>query len=356
VRRGAGSVRRGGAAAGARSFRRGRAPFVGARGFTTTRGSVRARTFTRSPGFGGGRRHIAGGARRGGAGYFKHDRGNHFRGGYGYGYGRHHGYKRSYSSVFFYFPFYGYPFYGYSYPYYGYYYRPYGRYYFYDYPPYGTAPYYYDYDAQPYYYDSGQSYYQPYDQPYEQPYDQSGDQSYDRFRDVREKMERERAAEQAKVSEQLDQIREPFRNGDYARALQRAEQAVNAEPGNAIFGFAYTQALVANGAYDRAADVLRQALNTVNMQTQGVLFGADLYPTPAALQERVADLERTARDRPGDTNLRLLLGYELIAAGRYDDAVEALNGARDYVNLDAAKLLDKVLAQIRDAETAAAGN
>ena len=241
---------------------------------------------------------------------------------------RHHGFGLQ-----FYYPFYG----SYYYPY-GYYYDPYGRYYF---------DFYWGY---PRYYDYGTGYESEYYQSDRPAYDDK-DAKLDTYDDVREKIERQRAAEEAKVHEQLERIGEPFRAGDYFEALKRATDAVNADPDNAILGFAYTQSLFANRNYDRAADALRHALQNVDMKTQGVLFGADFYPDGEVFKGKIEQLIVAAGAEPDDNDLQLLLGYQLIAAKRYDAAAEALEKTRrDYVNRQAGGLLANVLSQLQRTE------
>lgn len=261
--------------------------------------------------------------RRPHSGFGKHHRFRH--------HGRHH--RHHGFGLRFYYPFYG------SYYYYPYgYYDPYGRYYFDSY---------YDYPRRYYYGPGYESRYYQEDRP---AYDGKG-AKLDTYDDVREKIERQRAAEEAKVHEQLERIGEPFRAGDYPEALKRATDAVNADADNAILGFAYAQSLFANGHYDRAADALRQALRNVDMKTQGVLFGADFYPDGEVFAGKIEQLTVAAQDDPGDNDIQLLLGYELIAAGRYDAAAEALEKTRyDYVNRRAGGLLANVLSQLRRTE------
>ena len=225
----------------------------------------------------------------------------------------------------------------YYYPY-GYYYSPYDRYYF---------GFYWGYPRRYYYGPGYESEYYPKDRP---AYDDKG-AKLDTYDDVREKMERQRAAEEAKVHEQLERIGEPFRAGNYPEALKRATDAVNADADNAILGFAYTQSLFANGNYDRSADALRHALENVDMKTQGVLFGADFYPDAEVFKVKIEQLTAAAVAEPDDNDLQLLLGYQLIAAKRYDVASEALEKTRrDYVNRHAAGLLVNVLDQLQRSE------
>ena len=239
---------------------------------------------------------------------------------------------------------YYYPYYRsyYYYPY-GYYYSPYGRYYF---------NFYWGYPRHYYYGPGYESEYYQEDRP---AYDDKG-AKLDTYDDVREKMERQRAAEEAKVHEQLERIGKPFRAGDYPESLKRATDAVNADADNAILGFAYAQSLFANGNYDRAADALRHALQNVDMKTQGVLFGADFYPDGEVFKGKIEQLTVAAGAEPDDNDLQLLLGYQLIAAKRYDAAAEALEKTRrDYVNRRAAGLLVNVLDQLQRSEKEAGG-
>jgi cytochrome c-type biogenesis protein CcmH/NrfG len=80
-----------------------------------------------------------------------------------------------------------------------------------------------------------------------------------------------------------------------------------------------------------------------------LFFGEILYPDPGVLNARIADLQQTAQVRPGSADLYLLLSYELMAAGRYDEVPQALRNAQSYANLQAIDLLKEVLDEIRRA-------
>ncbi len=330
-------------------------------GRSSGRGHGGGRSFGRSSGRGhGGGRSFAprGGRSHGGRRSFGHSpshrgrrsssfRGRHHSRGHGLhnrphsGFGkhqrfRHHGRHNRHHGfgLHFFYPFYG----SYYYYPYGYYYDPYGRYYFDSY---------YDYPRRYYY---GPGYESKYYQENQPAYDDKG-AKLDTYDDVREKIERQRAAEEAKVHDQLERIGEQFRAGDYPEALKRATDAINADADNAILGFAYTQSLFANGHYDRAADALRQAIQNVDMKTQGVLFGADFYPDGEVFKGKIEQLIVAAGAEPDDNDLQLLLGYQLMAAKRYDAAAEALEKTRrDYINRQAAGLLVNVLDQLQRSE------
>jgi len=306
-------------------------PSEGARSFAVPRGDVKTRMYTRSPGT--VRDRTRSGVRHGhrfshkGRQFGRFPKGRqfrHFPRGDKFG----HFDTRYFGHVLFFSPYAYYP-----------YYSGYGRQYYPSYPP--ESPPYYD---SRYYYDS------PYDapaEPYESP-DEEPPEDYQR-------LEEERAAEHTRAAESLGYIAEPFREGDYAEALARAEAQAQAQPNNPIIGFAYVQALFANAQYAEAGAVLRRSLAEVDMETQGVLFGQDLYPDLAALHKGIADLEQTAKRTPGAADLYLLMAYQLIAVGRYDEVPAALRNARSYANIQAVRLLEEVLERIRSVEASPEG-
>lgn len=346
---------------GKRDFKNDGGAPLGPRDFTVPRNSVRARASTRSPNrdfdhgrsfgkdfgrhagksFGHGGRRFDRGHKFGR--FDRRDKSRHFDKGRRFG----HFDKHAFGTFFFFAP---YPYYSYYSPFYDRYYYPgpplYG-------PPYYDNRYYYDrpsdlpYDQQ--YSEPNTETQPPEDTPYAPPQTDTDEQTDDAARQEYERFEQERAAEQARVADYLHRIAEPFRRGDYAEALNQAEQATAAEPDNPILGFAYTQALFANGRYDEAAEALRKSLNAVDMQKQGLFFGEILYPDPGVLNARIADLQQTAQVRPGSADLYLLLSYELMAAGRYDEVPQALRNAQSYANLQAIDLLKEVLDEIRRA-------
>ena len=131
--------------------------------------------------------------------------------------------------------------------------------------------------------------------------------------------------------------------------MKLADRAVQTYPYHPILEFVYSQALFANGRYDKSADVLREALRKVDDRTQKVIFGLELYPDSLALHDKIELLSKASQADPYDADLQLLLGYQLAVMGRYDQSKEALVKAKgDYINNPAAAMLEKVLVNTED--------
>ncbi len=239
------------------------------------------------------------------------------------------GHRRRHSYSFYFGAPYGY--YYYNYPYYGY---PYRRYYYYYRPGY--------YYGDPYYY--------PYDDNYEK--EDYQDKYYDPFEQVREKMKKQQNEEQAKLNYYLEDIAVAFEVRHYQRAVVLTADAVKAEPDNRILPFVYTQALFANYQYGKAADVLRKALLTIEPDKQQVFYIDGLYSDRDVLTEQIKKLTTATEKEPQNADLQLLLGYQLLGEGRFSQAQRALQNARkDYVNKDAAGMLEKLFEKTRRGET-----
>lgn len=287
----------------------------GRSGYRRPGSGSRHRSYSRSgsrPGYGRG-------YRRPDYRYGKHGfRGRRYGGGYrrGHGYGRGSRYGLSF--------YFGYPYYGYYYPYSYYdYYWPDRSYYFYYY---GTP----GYD----------------DSAYEE---EVQDAEVDTFDDVREKLAKQRAEEEPRVRDRLESIAAVFRLGNYEEAMKLANLAVQNYPYHPVLEFVYSQALFANGRYDKSADVLREALRKVDARTQKVIFGLEFYPDSLALHDKIEQLKKASQSDPYDGDLQLLLGYHLAVMGRYDQSKEALVKAKgDYVNKPTAAMLERVLANTED--------
>lgn len=178
------------------------------------------------------------------------------------------------------------------------------------------------------------------------------DYSYDeREQPKRTAGETAKLAKLAGVNRHLENVAEAFVAGDYAKAVLRASRAVDAEPDNAVLFFVYSQSLFATAEYDEAASILRKALRKVDVQEQGVFYSMGFYPDEDILAEQIDRLGKAVEAEPYRANLQLLLGYELLGVGRYDEALEALQKAeQNYVNKKAAALLIGVLEEARQAE------
>lgn len=179
------------------------------------------------------------------------------------------------------------------------------------------------------------------------------DYSYDeREQPKRTAGETAKLAKLARVNRHLENVAEAFAAGDYAKAVLRASKAVDAEPDNAVLFFVYSQSLFATAEYDEAASILREALSKVDVQEQGVFYSMGFYPDEDVLAEQIDRLGKAVEAEPYRANLQLLLGYELLGVGRYDEALEALQKAeQNYVNKEAAVLLIAVLEEARQLES-----
>jgi len=180
----------------------------------------------------------------------------------------------------------------------------------------------------------------------------------DTFRDVREKLGRQKAVESAlqeRVNRHLDNIAGSFADSDFTEALLLARQAAQAEPDSSVLRFVHSQCLFAAGEYGEAAVVLRDALLKSDSEQAGVFYSPGLYPDQDILAAQISDLiDAAAEAKQFDAHLQLLLGYQLLGIGRYEDALDALQKAKlDYMNKKAAELLIDVLEKAQQQDAAA---
>jgi tetratricopeptide (TPR) repeat protein len=115
-----------------------------------------------------------------------------------------------------------------------------------------------------------------------------------------------------------------------------------------VLPFAYVQALFANGKYLEAVKVLRKALVQLPPDIKGVFYPRGLYPDDDMLFEQIGRLAAKVELDPSDEDLQLLLGYQLLGAGKLDRAVELLQqvSPNSENTAPAAKLLE-LLEKIR---------
>jgi len=204
---------------------------------------------------------------------------------------------------------YGYPHRKYHYyyrkPHKRYYYgRPYRRYAFYYGWPY-VRYYSYDYPYSTYYY---HNYYYNYTEP-DKPV---------RYNVI-----------QTSVDRHLDIIAEAFANRDYNIAVRLAKKAVLDEPHSATLRFAYSQTLLADRQYRKAASALQEAMDRTDPHRDRIFYNVGLYPDTDVLDEHVAELRKQVEIVPSRADLQLLFAYELMSIGQFDWADYALEKARD---------------------------
>jgi hypothetical protein len=127
-----------------------------------------------------------------------------------------------------------------------------------------------------------------------------------------------------------------FKNGDYAEATKNFQRAIR--QANKFMPFAYTQALFADENYAQATEQLRLALDKLSPENDSILFPKFLYPSDQIL---LTQIEKLREQAGSDSDLQLLVGYQLFGVKKMDEAVEFLNKAKsNSVNeLAATKLL-----------------
>ena len=141
---------------------------------------------------------------------------------------------------------------------------------------------------------------------------------------------------------------EAFEAGDYHAAADSFAEASRLEPDDMVLPFAYSQALLATEQYTKAADILRIALLKTPADSQAVFYPRGLYDSEDILSEQIERLGTKANEDISNSNLQLLLGYQLLGLGRLDEAGEPLRQARlEPVNTGAADILLELLLKIR---------
>jgi tetratricopeptide (TPR) repeat protein len=127
-----------------------------------------------------------------------------------------------------------------------------------------------------------------------------------------------------------------FKNGNYAEAAKNFQRALR--QANKFMPLAYTQALFADENYAQATKQLRLALDKLSPENDSILFPKFLYPSDQIL---LTQIEKLREQAGSDSDLQLLVGYQLFGVKKMDEAVEFLNKAKsNSVNeLAATKLL-----------------
>ncbi len=139
-----------------------------------------------------------------------------------------------------------------------------------------------------------------------------------------------------------------FEEGDFDKAIAEFATVMELAPDDMVVPFAYSQALLARERYLEAALVLRVALSKVSPDKEGVFYPRGLYSDDEILFEQINRLAQRAKIYSLDSNLQLLLGYQLLGIGEIDEAVQPLQRARqDSENAAAAMILLDLLEKIR---------
>jgi len=176
----------------------------------------------------------------------------------------------------------------------------------------------------------------------------------DTFADVRAKLNaQQNGPDAATFTDTLfDEGVTSFGNGYYELAEERFAKAMAAAPEDIILPFAYGQALFAQDKYTQAAEILRLALQKSSPDKQGVYFPRGLYLDENTLMDQIDSLAKAAQNNPSDSDLQLLLGYQLLGIGETEKAIEPLNTAKENPgNSAAAALLLDLAEKIKTGET-----
>ena len=172
--------------------------------------------------------------------------------------------------------------------------------------------------------------------------------------EAHEKLEKAPPAEPSQESQTdryFEQAVKSFEAGDYAAAAAKFRDARDLEPGDIVLPFAYVQALFADGEYKAAADALREALMKASPEKEGVFFPRGLYPDDNVLQQHIEQLTRAAQLDPSDSDLRLLLGYQLLGTNRLEEAAGHLRSAgAEQKNSQSAAVLTALLEKLKKAD------
>jgi tetratricopeptide (TPR) repeat protein len=119
-------------------------------------------------------------------------------------------------------------------------------------------------------------------------------------------------------------------------------------PDDMVLPFAYSQALLANGQYAEAAEVLRNALAGISLEEKGVFYPRGLYADEETLLQQIEELTEKTTLESDNLDLQLLLGYQLLGIGEVDKALGPLRRAmEDVKNAPAAKVLIELAEEIQ---------
>jgi tetratricopeptide (TPR) repeat protein len=158
-------------------------------------------------------------------------------------------------------------------------------------------------------------------------------------------------AQETQADRYFEQAVKAFEAGDYAAAANRFHDAQQLAPDDVVLPFAHVQALFAGGEYKQAAEFLRKALIKASPDKEGVFYPRGLYTDESVLQRQVDQLARAVRLSPSDSDLELLLGYQLLGMNRLDEAVGHLqNAQQDANNSQAATVLMSLLEKLIKAD------
>ena len=140
---------------------------------------------------------------------------------------------------------------------------------------------------------------------------------------------------------------EAFAAADYTSASNKLAEAVKLESKDLVLPFAYVQALFADQQYTQAAASLREALGRLGPDQRDVFYPRGLYSSDDILFEQIGRLAERAERDSSNTDLQLLLGYQLLGVGKLDRARQQLRQIPDNSkNAEPAAMLLELLVKI----------
>ena len=237
------------------------------------------------------------------------------------------------------------------------------RYYWYGYQPYywyGYAPYVgYGYGSgYPMTYDTGGKTYNYYTYNYgdsnsvPQTPPAIEDESYPPANPPEEQQIDKGPAPQTSTDQLFDEAVNAFGTGDYSQAADKLAVAIEQSPNDIVMPFAYVQALFAQCKYPEAAAAFRSAIVKASAAQKGqpqVFFPHGLYTNDAVLNQQIKALQDVVQDDPRNTDFQLMLGYQLLGAGRAGEAVAPLQAAqKDTANIAACNTLLELTQKINN--------
>ncbi len=142
-----------------------------------------------------------------------------------------------------------------------------------------------------------------------------------------------------------------FEQGDYRQAEDNLAQAMAQDSKDIVLPFAYAQTLFAQEQYTEACESLREIYARKDWNRDSVYFPRGLYSEDEVLFDQIDRLVDLSQAHPQNTDLQLLLGYQLLGVGELDSAMAPLVQARqDPKNIEIANALIEVLIHIQNAE------
>jgi hypothetical protein len=116
----------------------------------------------------------------------------------------------------------------------------------------------------------------------------------------------------ASVASFVDQGETAFRSGDFNGAVHAWRHAAVDDSQNPVLTMMLGQAFFATGKYDEAAGAIQMAMQQIPKEKWGVVVSnyKDLYGSAQSFTDQLRALEKAVRDKPQDPAQRFLLGFQ----------------------------------------------